>query len=657
MPNPQEQPVTTVNQKNYSTEVPPLENPFDNIALAFSGGGFRAASFALGVMSYLGQLPSGKKTLLENVTYLSSASGGTIATALYSLYSTREGKTHPENFKDFYIKLYTETEEVKLLDRVFQILNSDSEWKNRKNKRRNIINAFALAYDTILFDQKRVEDVKNKNSASSIQEVCFNATEFYRGLLFRQSIKLKPDSKNDLDTSFLYGNYIVHLPHEVAAKFKLADLLAASSCFPAGFEPIIFPDDFLDESIKKITLSNTVEIEPQELDKDELELLFGKETVKQLIASLPQSPSTDDLLARLKKLPLSENFKFGLMDGGITDNQGLESMIRANERRLKGETSFKPFDFMLVNDVGSHYMNPYQLGKNNKTYSGISGITLGTVTRLSAILTVAGIAGLVLGVSCLGPEWFSKLIIFVCTAIFLLSGTLFGLILTIRKFIRGKLSSGGGLDLEDNFSPGIVKKMFSYFGKTPVGLIKRMVTERINSVMIMNSSVFLKRIRQLLYQRFFEAGKLENRVKSNHIYDLAFTNDRNRADNDSKKHEPSREMQIVAEAAFRMSTTLWFDGKQQDESVQESIIACGQFTTCYNLLEYINRLKNGKLVFNDASLDRIETLEKILEDHYNHFKTDPYWLLNKLGNDFKITGWKDQKVKSTHLPKGFEGLR
>src|ERR1700733_9980552 len=78
--------------------------PFENIALAFSGGGFRAASFGMGVISYLYKVefnsdddPLKGNVLLNQVTYMSSASGGTIPTTLYSLYNA-QGKT----FKDFY---------------------------------------------------------------------------------------------------------------------------------------------------------------------------------------------------------------------------------------------------------------------------------------------------------------------------------------------------------------------------------------------------------------------------------------------------------------------------------------------------------------------------------------------------------------------------
>src|ERR1700754_3335296 len=82
------------------------ETPFEHIALAFSGGGFRAASFSLGVLSYFDHLTfpdhtaagvdphtsdaaslagSATSSLLQKIRFISSASGGTITNAAFAL--------------------------------------------------------------------------------------------------------------------------------------------------------------------------------------------------------------------------------------------------------------------------------------------------------------------------------------------------------------------------------------------------------------------------------------------------------------------------------------------------------------------------------------------------------------------------------------------
>ena len=56
------------------------------IGMCFSGGGYRAATFDLGVMSYLYSVKLDKDTtLLDCVVALSSVSGGTIPSMKYML--------------------------------------------------------------------------------------------------------------------------------------------------------------------------------------------------------------------------------------------------------------------------------------------------------------------------------------------------------------------------------------------------------------------------------------------------------------------------------------------------------------------------------------------------------------------------------------------
>jgi len=66
----------------------PEPDPHMMVGLAISGGGSRAATFAAGVLEALGELKikdsSGERSLLERVQYISSVSGGSLATAYYA---------------------------------------------------------------------------------------------------------------------------------------------------------------------------------------------------------------------------------------------------------------------------------------------------------------------------------------------------------------------------------------------------------------------------------------------------------------------------------------------------------------------------------------------------------------------------------------------
>src|SRR5277367_4424081 len=91
-----------------------LLKPLGNIALTFSGGGFRAAAFSLGALSYLEEIKiidgEDNHSLLENVSYISSTSGGSFTNALYSSYIHRGKK-----FSDVYAKLINELKGEKIL--------------------------------------------------------------------------------------------------------------------------------------------------------------------------------------------------------------------------------------------------------------------------------------------------------------------------------------------------------------------------------------------------------------------------------------------------------------------------------------------------------------------------------------------------------------
>lgn len=641
--------------------------PFETIGLAFSGGGFRAASFSLGTISYLQQVRwdenGNTHNLLEHVTYMSSASGGTIATSLYALHSTQHDTTKDQYFLPYYKKLLENINGVALLDKVFVILNSKTYWEQRPHKRRNIINAFALAYDEMLFDGSNA-GVLHQNGKTALEEVCFNATEFYRGLLFRQAFKLKnaaPDEKG-----FLYGNFIINLKPETAGELKLADLLAASSCFPAGFEPIIFPDDFVAGKNGMRNLLNGLHVEAQELSNEELKLLYSGKEVEETVKKVREASGGNAIDLKkaqeaLLKLQVKDSLKFGLMDGGITDNQGFESMLRANERREEAAkkqqpgNTFRPFDLLLINDVGSHYMDPYQLPARSPK----GWLTINRVLLLAFIFLALGITGLWCMFGCPAHPLFVKLA-GVFGGLFTVAGAgaVIG-IFKLRRYIKGNVKNQGGLNLDNNFSPEITDRFFKYFGSTPLSILLRMVKERGKSVLTLNNDVFLKRIRQLIYKIGFENPKLKHRLKANHIYDLTFTNDINRLRNRVDASNPSQAMQLVAQSAFEMGTTLWFDSSQRKNFKLADIVACGQFTTCHNLLEYIDRLEKaeGYEQLGQTRRDRVTRIREQLATDMEKFKADPYWMYNAFGKASGMANFQPAKLSSMELPADFKGLR
>jgi hypothetical protein len=617
------------------TIIPPqLITPLNNIALAFSGGGFRAASFALGVLSYLNELPSvdgddKEKTLLEKVTYLSSASGGTIATATYALHSVSEDRG---NFQVYYTNLYKALSGTDILKEALEILTNADDWKLRKFKSRNIINSFALAYEKKLFDGEEMNSLcpGNGGEKSHLSEVCFNATEFFRGLLFKQQMLLKNTSFRD---RIHFGNSIIHVNANAWPKIKLSDVMAASSCFPVGFEPIIYPGDFIHAGLSEDELRNSLKIKRQTGDKEEKKYL--------------------------------KNPVFGLMDGGITDNQGLESMMAAQERRIKindrklqnkkanpGEKDdFSPFDFMLVNDVGSHFMSPLKIPEVKKTFFG--RLNINWLLGLLLILILFSI-----GLGCYSIKNSNSGLLILATTVFISSSCFYLLILFLGLKLKGTTSKDSAFNLDKIFGSAILGLLLVFLKRTTINVLLQLLRARATSVVSMNSDVFLKRIRFLLYDSFYNSPLWKHRGKGNHVYDLSFTNDINRNSRQNVSVEPSRDMQVVAETAYEMGTTLWFDKTcvEKNHSL-ECLIATGQFTTCYNLLEYIERLKVSDLwtTFSKTYITRLEEIEVRLRVDFERFKKDPFYMVNECGKG--VEKYNAVDISMIPFPEKYKGIK
>ncbi|HEY0056536.1 MAG TPA: hypothetical protein VGB63_14370 [Pedobacter sp.] len=75
-----------------------------------------------------------------------------------------------------------------------------------------------------------------------------------------------------------------------------------------------------------------------------------------------------------------------------------------------------------------------------------------------------------------------------------------------------------------------------------------------------------------------------------------------------------------------MGTTLWFTEQELEQSMLEAIIACGQYTACWNLLEYIQEIKADSANTTQAHQHLID-LEPVLKQYWNDFQTDPLRLV------------------------------
>ena len=117
-----------------------------NIGLSFSGGGYRAATFDLGALSFLNsiRLEDGS-TLLDCVSVLSSVSGGTIPAMKYML-----AQVHKQAVGDMVEELFDFLCNEDLVTRALREMSTQ-----KANPDASLIKIMAGIYDSCLLTMQR----------------------------------------------------------------------------------------------------------------------------------------------------------------------------------------------------------------------------------------------------------------------------------------------------------------------------------------------------------------------------------------------------------------------------------------------------------------------------------------------------------------------
>jgi len=549
--------------------------PLENIGLCFSGGGYRATFFALGVVSYLDQLVYKDQSLLKSVKAISTVSGGTLLGVGFAKALQQDDYDFKTFFKLFYNTFTPENDS--LLESAIAKLEDDNIWKANPHKKRSLINAFALTYAEMELFSGDFEYF-NKGNIKGLEQVCFNATDFSFGLTYRFQ------NQGFFGNSPLYnGNR-----REVDAlrnKVKLGDVIASSSCFPLGFEPLVFPDDY-----------------------------FINQTSQDY--------------KNLKGLDCYIN-GVGIMDGGIADNQGIGSMMKINDR-MKGK-----LDLIMVNDVGSYKMAPWQqdnaeIGKTSTVQTAVNKIL--QYFTIKPIYWITLIFGLTIVISNSYFEAKDKS----WTAPYIVGGIItgIGLTMTVLGLLAAVIKGFTLSRLKNLFKKNVPEPLLDdilTFQKLDISLVQRMLTDRATSAIKMINDVFLKQMRRLNYDLFYSKASLNHKRLTSTVYELngqdtPYTKGKY---NDAIKPKPSKSLKSVSLTASETPTTLWWDKTDIEKNRMDTLIACGQFTTCYKLMDYIFSLKAERnSIVNDFS--ELEKLYKALEKDWKTFNKTPLWLTEQL---------------------------
>ncbi|ARS39050.1 hypothetical protein CA265_04910 [Sphingobacteriaceae bacterium GW460-11-11-14-LB5] len=548
-----------------------LINPLDKIALSLSGGGYRAASFHLGTMAYLNRLIYDKNPLLQNLRMISTVSGGTITGVVYVLM--RKQKV---SFEKIYELLLQQLESLDLVRTGITQLNPDAVWKN-PGKTKNLINAFAEQYKKHFTGNAVMAELQIL--PDKLEQVVFNSTEFSNAINFR--------FKNiSLSLTSYAGNFYNRIYGPELDEVSMADIIAASSCFPGGFEPMLWPDDFIHD----------------------------------------QSPNLSALKASnlVKQQP-----PMGVMDGGIFDNQGIDSILSYSKDPY--------FDLIIISDVASPDMQAFKPfipgpkeGIKAYTYSQLKTTAQRIDQRINTILSLCLLL-------------FPSLPLFwhyehnIATGIFLgLSGVTMTLMISknylLRQFQKGRSWLAAKLLA---LIPKFYQEKLSALDIDQLSLhrLEPLIMDRANSLITLLIEVFLKIVRRLNYNTLYEDERYKFKRIDNRIKELTEADFKKRQKGDYDTLI-GKNIKKVAEEAATCGTSLWFTDTQVLDQTLRKLIASGEFTMCFNMKIYLEKIMTDSC----SGYAEMDTTNKTLIDEvyaqciadFDRFRKDPYFMYDEM---------------------------
>lgn len=523
------------------------------IAIALSGGGYRAAMFHLGTLSYLYHLQSEEgDTFLDMVNTISTISGGTI-TGLWYMMQYANDNISDESFRELYHKLRKSNVVEKGLHNLLI------------NKRKSLIKEMVEIYDKEFFNGTRFDVILNKIDSGHIHHFSANGTDFSSGYAFRFQASRRIKNIDQKFSRGFIGNNNNRIPWDMAKQIKLSEMLAVSSCFPGGFEPMFFPSDF--------DFYN----EQSDIDKNE-------------INDIP------------------------LMDGGIVDNQGIEPILLANsqmqydDERAKGNKDFPCLDLIIVSDVTS----PETETITKCSYNKLTQLSMRMADKYLCIGLLLGLIVCCMS-ACFGCSALAGF--FLCLEILLAMLRICSCVIK-QKVVRAISNLPIQIDINQLW-------------KFPFSNILSLLHNRFASLLQLSKAVFMKPIRQMRYKAIYESRMWKNRRITNTIYELTEKygswKRKLQKGNIPDWLAPSEEIIKNSEKATRMGTTLWFTDKDRDNGLPEVLLACGQYNICMNLLEYLQKIKKDDTNTNESH-QQLMKFEKALMSDWEMFKKNPMWM-------------------------------
>ena len=296
--------------------------------LTFSGGGTRAAALAYGVLEELGDTPvviDGQQSrLLDQVTHISSVSGGSFTSAYYGLY----GDKIFDNFENEFLLKNVEGALAR------SVLNP-FHWFGRKGRTERAVEY----YNKILFHDANFSDMMQPGRPMII----INASDLAYGVRF----------------SFIQ-DYFKLLCSDIR-EFPVASAVTASSAVPVVFNPVVVEN-----------YAGCPEFQ----------------ALPQAIEMAKQSDELAQMLEGLQSYNDKEEREIiHFVDGGITDNMGLRAMtdvvtVSGGPAQMMSKMQRKPPSHVVILSVNASTEKRSEMSKSAKQPSMLASMNAMTDVQL-----------------------------------------------------------------------------------------------------------------------------------------------------------------------------------------------------------------------------------------------------------------------------------
>ena len=522
------------------------------IALCLSGGGYRAAVYHLGVLSYLHHVcpPTGGR-LIDHVHTMTSISGGALPAFAFALANARN-IDRVDSFKELYKSLV----ENNLGDQMLEHFN------HSKDPEKSFIKSLAFVYSQVFFKDAKFGEIIDMMQTDEMHHFSVDATDFELGIPFRFQATAELNIPDRDEPYGVIGNRTHKIERNRASEIRISDIMAATSCFPLAFEPIVYPTDFQFQDLNMRRLNNGAE--------------------------------------------------YLLMDGGLVDNQGVDPMNHAEWHLSAIE---KHHDLVILSDAGNKPIKkeekPIKWSKHSLMFWNIIAIVFSVILVLASLYLYQ-----------MNSFFYSGLTLMGSVSVFA--------VMLIVNLIMCKLKDYicDNLQFQGNFT------MMWFTG------INEMITflkARATTVYRMVDFVMMGHIKKVAYRELSGQASLKSKVLMNSLPVLSnggkWDKILRRRNHPDRSLTPSKALKRNTKKANTMKTTLWFTWDEKVKGIPLSLLACGQYTTCWNLLQHIDRIKALPEEERSEGQKMIISLEPILKGDWDRFNANPLILANSYSYD------------------------